>query len=79
MTDANYDADDYDADIAADLPAHEQTYTAFNRLVLFAVLHIVLMLVCLAFAFVGHMPILAIVLGLGGTLALIAGFALALA
>jgi fatty acid desaturase len=75
MTDANYDAD---ANLVADLPAHEQTYTAFNRLVLFAILHIILMLVCLALAFVGHMPILAIVLGLGGTLALIAGFALVL-
>jgi len=74
MTHANYDAD-----LAADLPAHEHTYTAFNRLVLFAILHVVLMLVCLALAFVGHMPVLAIVLGLGGTLALIAGFVLTLA
>lgn len=60
----------------ADLPAHEQTYATFNKIVLFAVLHIMLMLVCLALAFLGHTPVLAVILGLGGTVALIAGFAL---
>jgi fatty acid desaturase len=64
-----------DADMRADLPAHQQTYSAFNKVLLFAILHIMLMLVCLALAFLGHMPLLATVLGVGGTVALIAAFA----
>ncbi len=72
MTDANLT----DADIAADLPAHKRTYSAFNRLVLFSILHVMLTLVCLALAFLGHVPNLALLLGLGGTVALIAAFAL---
>ncbi|CAN5911336.1 hypothetical protein BH11PSE3_BH11PSE3_39430 [soil metagenome] len=59
-----------------DLPAHEQTYQRFNKLVLFAVLHIVLVLSCMAMAFVGHVPVFALFLGLGGTIALLAAFAI---
>ena len=65
-----------DLDARADLPAHERTYAAFNRVMLFAVLHIILTLGCLALAFLGHAPVLALLLGVGGTVALIAGFAL---
>jgi fatty acid desaturase len=65
-----------DADLRADLPAHQQAYTAFNRLLLFAILHVMLTLVCLALAFLGQVPVFALLLGLGGTVALIAGFAL---
>ncbi len=65
-----------DADMRADLPAHQQTYAAFNKVILFAILHIMLMLVCLALAFLGHSPVLAVILGLGGTVALISAFAL---
>jgi hypothetical protein len=65
-----------DADLSADLPAHEQSYKAFNRLLLFAILHVMLTLVCLALAFLGNVPVFALLLGLGGTVALIAGFAL---
>ncbi|MDP2332964.1 MAG: hypothetical protein Q8M19_19950 [Reyranella sp.] len=72
MTDANLT----EADIGADLRAHERTYATFNRVVLFSILHIVLTLSCLALAFLGHAPVLAIMLGVGGTVALIAGFAL---
>lgn len=66
-----------DADLRADLPAHEQTYTAFSKLILFAILHVILTLSCLALAFRGHAPVLAILLGGGGTVVLVAGFALA--
>lgn len=59
-----------------ELQAHQQTYDVFNKLVLFAVLHIVLVLVCMALGFLGNMPMLAVLLGLGGTAALIAGFAI---
>ena len=44
---------------------------------LFAVLHITLTLACLALAFLGHLPVIALLLGIGGTLALVAGFAVA--
>ena len=37
-----------------DLPAHLQTFHSFSKLVLFAILHIALVLGCLALAFVGH-------------------------
>jgi len=65
-----------DADLGTDLPAHEQSYKAFNRLLLFAILHVMLTLICLALAFLGNVPVFALLLGLGGTVALIAGFAL---
>lgn len=55
---------------------HYQSYFAFERLVLFAVVHVALTLSCAALAFIGHIPMLALILWLGGTLALIAGFAL---
>jgi len=60
----------------ADLPAHEQTYHSFNKLVLFAILHIGLVLSCMAMAFVGHVPVFALFLGVGGTIALLAAFAI---
>ncbi len=61
---------------AEELRAHEQTYQGFSKLVLFAALHIVLVLVCMALGFVGHMPTLGVILGLGGTVALVVGFAI---
>jgi hypothetical protein len=42
--------------------------------VLFAILHIVLVLACLALAFLGNVPMLALILGVGGTVALLAAF-----
>ncbi|WP_428683910.1 aa3-type cytochrome c oxidase subunit IV [Reyranella sp.] len=59
-----------------ELRAHEQTYEGFSKLILFAVLHIILVLACMALGFVGHLPFLAVILGLGGTLALLVGFAI---
>jgi hypothetical protein len=58
-----------------ELREHQETFQSFSKLVLFAVLHIMLILVCLALAFVGHIPVLAVLLGIGGTLALMIGFA----
>jgi hypothetical protein len=59
-----------------DLPAHLQTFHSFNKLVLFAILHIALVLGCLALAFLGHVPLLATLIGVGGTVALLAVFAI---
>ena len=59
-----------------ELPAHLQTFHSFNKLVLFTILHIVLVLGCLALAFLGHVPLLATLIGVGGTVALLAVFAI---
>jgi hypothetical protein len=59
-----------------ELPAHQQTFHSFNKLLLFAILHIVLVLSCLALAFLGNVPLLATLLGVGGTVALLAAFSI---
>lgn len=67
---------EFDAE-KAELRAHRRTFTNFERLVLFAAMHVALVLACLALAFLGHIPVLAVLLGLGGAVALIAAFAIA--
>ena len=52
---------------AQDLRAHRRTFYTFSRLILFAILHIALVLGCLALAFLGDSPLIAAVLGVGGT------------
>ncbi len=59
----------------AALNAHLATYNAFNKLVTFMILWIVLLLSSMALGLVGHVSILATLLGVGGTFALIVGFA----
>ncbi len=54
---------------------HEETYQAFSKLVLFMILWLVLLLCSMALGLIGHIPVLALLLGVGGTLALIIGFA----
>jgi len=55
---------------------HLRSYSTFAHLVLFAVLHIALTLACVALAFIGHETMVALLLWLGGTVALLAGFAM---
>lgn len=57
-----------------ELRDHQKTFHSFNKLILFAVLHIGLVLGCMALAFLAHVPVFALLLGLGGTVALIVGF-----
>jgi hypothetical protein len=64
---------EYDA--AAEVRAHRRTFHAFERLVLFAALHIALTLGCLALAFPGHAELVGLLLWIGGTVAMIVGFA----
>ena len=59
-----------------DLRAHQQTFHSFSKLVLFSILHIALVLGCLALAFLGNVPVLATLLGVGGTVALLVVFAI---
>ena len=59
-----------------DLRDHQQTFHSFSKLVLFAILHIILVPSCLALAFLGNSPLIAVILGIGGTAALLAAFAI---
>lgn len=59
-----------------ELAEHYHSYFTFERLVLFAVLHIALTLSCVALAFIGHIPVLALLFWLGGSVVLLAAFAL---
>jgi hypothetical protein len=59
-----------------ELREHEQTFHSFSKLVLFAILHIMVVLSCLALAFLGNAPLMAIILGVGGTAMLLAAFAI---
>ena len=54
-----------------ELRDHQKAFAGFSRLVLFAVLHIALVLACLALAFVGNAPLMGLVLGVAGTAGLI--------
>ena len=62
------------ADTQDNLPAHMQTYQSFSKLVLFAILFIVLLLSCMALGLVGSAHIFALLLGIGGTVALLVTF-----
>jgi hypothetical protein len=63
------------ADSQEDYPAHLSTYTSFNKLVLFTILFVVLLLSCMALGLVGNAHIFALLLGIGGTFALLVAFA----
>lgn len=65
----------FDTASNAGLRAHRRSFLTFERLVLFAILHIALTLSCLALAFLDDAPLIAVLLGIGGTLALIVAFA----
>jgi len=62
-------------DAQDDLPAHMQTYQSFSKLVLFSILFIVLLLSCMALGLVGSSGFFALLLGIGGTVALLIAFA----
>ena len=73
---SNRDLAAQDSAPAEELREHQEAFHSFTKLVLFAALHIVLVLICMAFGFIGQMPLLAVILGLGGTVALIVAFAM---
>jgi hypothetical protein len=54
-----------------DLRAHQGTFRTFSKLVLFSILHIALVLACLALAFLGNVPMIALLLGVGGSVLII--------
>lgn len=61
--------------IAQDLREHRRTFQTFSKLVLFSILHIALVLACLALAFVGNSPLIALIFGVGGSIAIITALA----
>jgi len=66
----------HDPEIASEeLRDHVRTFHSFSKLVLFAILHIMLVLSCLALAFLGNAPLIALLAGVGGTVLLLALFA----
>jgi hypothetical protein len=58
----------------AEMRAHRESFDTFLKSAIFAVLHVGLILSCLALAFLGHASLFAVFLGVGGTLALIVAF-----
>jgi hypothetical protein len=56
---------------AQQLREHRRSFLTFERMVQFAVMHIALILSCLALAFFGNIPWIGFLLGVGGTIALI--------
>jgi len=68
MTDATTAKDEY--------RSHLATYTFFSKLVTFMILWIILLLSSMALGLIAHLSIIGLLLGVGGTLALLAGFAI---
>ncbi len=58
-----------------EIRVHTETYTAFNKLVLFTVLWVILLLSSMALGLIAHIGILSLLLGVGGTVVLLIGFA----
>lgn len=65
---------EFDPTATQELREHRRSFMTFERMVLFAVMHIALVLSCLALAFFGNVPLLGFLFGVGGTIALIATF-----
>jgi O-antigen ligase len=65
---------EFDPAGAQELRDHRRSFMTFERLVLFAIMHVALVLSCLALAFLGDVPWIGFLLGVGGTLSLIAAF-----
>ena len=58
-----------------EIRAHQDTYSAFNKLVLFTILWVILLLSSMALGLVAHVGIISLLLGVGGTIVLLIGFA----
>ena len=73
MTDITY-ADAIASENPAEVRTHRESFNTFLKFTTFAVLHVALILVCLAIAFFGHAGLFAVLLGTGGTIALVVAF-----
>jgi len=50
---------------------HEESYVVFRRIVLYAIMHIAFTVVCLALAALGHERLLAAIIWVAGTVAML--------
>jgi hypothetical protein len=64
-----------EVEMQEDITAHLQTYHSFNKLVTFGILAVIITLSCMALGLVGHAPVIAVLLGVGGNIALLIAFA----
>lgn len=64
------------ADAQDDISAHLATYNAFNKLVLFGILFIILLLACMALGLVGGMGVFALLVGIAGSVVLLVAAAI---
>jgi len=53
---------------------HMETYTAFNKLVTFVILWLIMLVGSMALGLVAHQGLISTLIGIGGTFALIVGF-----
>lgn len=60
----------------AEYRAHFETYSSFNKLVMFMILWLALILSSMALGLIAHVGFLSILLGVGGTIVLLAAFAI---
>ena len=60
--------------VDSELREHEQSYSVFRRIVLYAIMHIAFTVVCLALAFLGHLQMMSAVLWIAGTLAMLGAY-----
>jgi hypothetical protein len=79
MTDASMTHVTRSADVRvpenpAEVRAHRESFHWFMKFAIFSVMHVGLVLACLALGFPGNAPTFALLLGIGGTLALIVAF-----
>ena len=58
-----------------EIRAHMDTYTSFNKLVLFTILWVILLLSSMALGLVAHVGMLSLLMGVGGTIVLLIAFA----
>jgi hypothetical protein len=63
------------AEAPDDYRAHQETYEGFSKLITFSLLWIVVILASMALGLVGGLSILGLLLGVGGSVALLIGFA----
>ena len=73
MTDITH-ADAIPSDSPAEVRAHRESFHTFLKFATFAAMHVALVLVSLAIAFFGNAPLFGVLLGVGGTVAMVIGF-----
>lgn len=64
-----------EVEMQEDITAHLQTYHSFNKLVTFGILAVIITLSSMALGLIGHAPVIAVLLGVGGNIALLIAFA----